>query len=181
MSAARTIGDARAVAETLRVLASEVLAHPAGTDRLAVVGIRRRGDVLARRLVAELAARGHGVPVGTLDITFYRDDLHRIGPHPVAKGTEVDFDLDDRRVILVDDVLHTGRTVRAALDLLADLGRPARIELVVLVDRGGREVPIHADYVGRTVEVGPDSVVTVQVAEIDGADAIVVGAAGAGA
>jgi pyrimidine operon attenuation protein/uracil phosphoribosyltransferase len=181
VTAGRAIGDARVVGEALRAIAGALLAHPAGPDRLAVVGIRRRGDVLARRLAAELATRGHRVPVGTLDITFYRDDLHRIGPHPVAKGTEVDFDLDDRRVILVDDVLHTGRTVRAALDLLADLGRPARVELAVLVDRGGREVPIHADYVGRTVEVGPGSEVTVQVAEIDGADAIVVQAVGDGA
>ena len=176
-SGERRVCDAEGVADAIRRLAAEVLAHPIGNAALVVVGIRRRGDVLARRLADELERQGHEVPVGRLDITFYRDDLHRIGPQPVVKGTEISFDIDDRRVVLVDDVLYTGRTVRAALDLLADLGRPARSELAVLVDRGGHEVPIRADYVIHTVEAGPANAVSVRVQEIDGADEIVIRAA----
>jgi len=173
MSGGQRLADAAGLADAVRNLADAVLAHGPEPGPLAVVGIRRRGDIIARRLGGELEARGQAVDAGTLDITFYRDDLDRIGPQPVVKGTEVAFDVNDRRVVLVDDVLFTGRTARAALDLLFDLGRPARIELAVLVDRGGREVPIAATHVAHTLQVGADLVVAVRVQEIDGADEIV--------
>lgn len=168
----RPICDASGVAEAIRQLAASVLARPSAAP-LAVVGIRRRGDVIARRLLPELAAQGAGdVLFGTLDITFYRDDLHRPGPHPVVKGTEVDFDVTDKRVVLVDDVLFTGRTVRAALGLLFDLGRPASVELAVLAERPGRELPLAADHVIHRLDAAPGEAVEVMVTEIDGADGI---------
>lgn len=177
----RRICDANGVAEAIRQLAAAVLARRSDAP-LAVVGIRRRGDVIARRLVPELQAQGAGdVLAGTLDITFYRDDLHRLGPHPVVKGTEVDFDVTDKRVVLVDDVLFTGRTVRAALGLLFDLGRPAGVELAVIAERPGRELPIAADHVVHRVEATSAEAVKVRVVEIDGEDGVSVVPAEAGA
>jgi pyrimidine operon attenuation protein/uracil phosphoribosyltransferase len=138
--------------------------------RLALVGIRTRGVPLARRLAHSLSGSGPTPPVGALDITLYRDDLTRIAPHPVVHRTEIPFDVSDRDLILIDDVLYTGRTIRAALDCLMDLGRPRVVRLAVLIDRGQRELPIAADYVGRRVECGPADLIQVRLAEIDGAD-----------
>ena len=170
-----TVLDARAVDRTLKRMADEIVEHNDGTEGLVVVGIQRRGVQLAERVCAEIKAReGIDVPRGALDITLYRDDLQTVGPRPVVGPTHLPWELDGKRVVIVDDVLYTGRTVRAALDELADFGRPARIALAVLVDRGGRELPIHADVVGKRVEVGADQRVDVLVQELDGRDAVVV-------
>jgi pyrimidine operon attenuation protein/uracil phosphoribosyltransferase len=166
--------DARAIDRTLRRMADEIVELNHGTDGLVVVGIERRGVQLADRLVARIE-KHEGVPVarGALDITLYRDDLQTVGPRPVVGRTQLPLTLDGRRVVIVDDVLYTGRTIRAALDELADFGRPARIALAVLVDRGGRELPIHADIVGRSVEVAANQRIDVLLAEVDGRDAVV--------
>ncbi len=140
---------------------------------LSVVGIRTRGAVLADRLVADLSRRGFAELLqGTLDITLYRDDLSEIGPRPLVRPTDIGFDIDGQPMLLVDDVLFTGRSVRAALDQLADFGRPSAIRLGVLVDRGGRELPVQPDFVGQTLQVPPGGRVSVRLSETDGYDAI---------
>ena len=170
-----TVLDARAMARTLRRMADEIVELNGGTDELVIVGIQRRGVQLAQRLVAQIREReGVEIPTGSLDITLYRDDLQTVGPRPVVGPTQLPWDLGGKHVVIVDDVLYTGRTVRAALDELADFGRPARIALAVLVDRGGRELPIHADVVGRKLEVDRGDRVDVDVEELDGRDAVVV-------
>jgi pyrimidine operon attenuation protein/uracil phosphoribosyltransferase len=141
---------------------------------LALVGVRTRGAPLAQRLARLIGdAAGTEPPVGALDITLYRDDFTTLAPQPITRGSEILFSIDGRTVVLVDDVLYTGRTVRAALDQLIDFGRPARIELAVLVDRGHRELPVRADYVGRTLSTSRDEAVQVLVREEDGRDEIV--------
>jgi pyrimidine operon attenuation protein/uracil phosphoribosyltransferase len=169
-----TLLDARAMDRTLRRMADEIVELFGGTDDVLVVGIERRGVQLADRIVA-LIAKQEGVTVarGALDITLYRDDLQTVGPRPVVGRTQLPLTLDGKRVVIVDDVLYTGRTIRAALDELADFGRPARIALAVLVDRGGRELPIHADVVGRAVDVAPGQRVDVLLAEVDDRDAVI--------
>ena len=167
--------DAQAVDRTLRRMAEEIVELNDGTDNLIIVGIQRRGVQLADRIARTIKEReGVDVPRGALDITLYRDDLQTVGPRPVVGPTSLPVDIDGQRVVIVDDVLYTGRTVRAALDELADFGRPARIALAVLVDRGGRELPIHADVVGKTIAVAPEDRVDVLVEELDGRDAVVV-------
>ena len=167
--------DARSMARTLRRMADEVVELFSGTDDLILVGIQRRGVQLAERIATFIDEReGVRIARGALDITLYRDDLQTIGPRPVVGKTSLPLSLDDRNVVIVDDVLYTGRTVRAAMDELADFGRPARIALAVLVDRGGRELPIHPDIVGKKVDVGDDERVDVLVEELDGRDAVVV-------
>jgi pyrimidine operon attenuation protein / uracil phosphoribosyltransferase len=167
--------DARAVARTLTRMANEIVELNDGTDGLLLVGIQRRGVQLADRIAAAIAAsEGVTVPQGALDITLYRDDLQAVGARPVVGRTTLPLQLDGRRVVIVDDVLYTGRTIRAALDELTDFGRPARIALAVLVDRGGRELPIHADIVGKTVSVPRGGRVDVAVAELDGRDEVTV-------
>ncbi len=144
-----------------------------GSALPAIVGIRTRGEVLAERLAQRLRAeRGVEIDRGVLDITFYRDDLSRRKGAPMVRATEIDFDPDDRVILLVDDVLHTGRSVRAAMDALTDFGRPKAIRLAVLIDRGGRELPIAADFVGRRVEVPDDRRVQVRLTERDGLDGV---------
>jgi pyrimidine operon attenuation protein/uracil phosphoribosyltransferase len=144
-----------------------------GTDRLALVGIQRRGAELAERLGHIIEQReGVSVPRGVMDITLYRDDLQTIGPRPIIGETNISFDLEGLFVVIVDDVLYSGRTIRAALDQLADFGRPARIGLAVLVDRGGRELPIQADIVGESVAAEAGLRVDVLVSELDGRDAV---------
>mgnify|MGYP002778332963 CR=1 FL=1 len=171
MSAPTVLLDARACERTLRRMADEIVERTGGTDGLVLVGIQRRGVHLAARLAALIDAReGGAVPRGALDITLYRDDLQSIGPRPVVGTTDLPVDIDGTIVVIVDDVLYTGRTVRAALDELADFGRPARILLAVLIDRGGQELPIRADVVGKTVSALPDQNVDVRVAELDGED-----------
>lgn len=154
-------------------MASEIVTFAGGTDRLLLVGIQRRGADLARRIGATIAkAHGTAPPLGALDITLYRDDLETVGPRPVIGETHLP-PLDGRIVVIVDDVLFTGRTVRAAMDEIADFGRPARIGLAVLIDRGGRELPIQADVVGeRLSEVAPHDRVDVLITELDGTDAV---------
>jgi pyrimidine operon attenuation protein / uracil phosphoribosyltransferase len=164
--------DDRALARTLARMATEIIERAQGTDGLVLVGIQRRGVELAGRLRALIAqSEGAQVPWGKLDITLYRDDLQTVGPRPVVGETSLP-DLDGRTVAIVDDVLYTGRTVRAALDECSDFGRPRRILLCVLIDRGGRELPIQADIVGHKVTAGPGDRVDVLVSELDGRDAV---------
>ena len=165
--------DARALSRALQHMAVEVLELTHGTADLVLIGIQRRGVELAERL-AKLIEKDEGVvlPRGALDITLYRDDLETIGPKPVIGETRIPCDLDGKHVVIVDDVLYTGRTVRAALDELADFGRPKRISLCVLVDRGGRELPIQPDVVGKQVKVNSGERVDVLVEELDGKDQV---------
>jgi pyrimidine operon attenuation protein/uracil phosphoribosyltransferase len=170
-----TVLDARALDRTLRRMADQIVELNAGTDNLVIVGIQRRGVQLAERIVRIIKTQeGADIVSGALDITLYRDDLQTVGPRPVVGATTLPWTLDDQHVVIVDDVLYTGRTVRAALDELADFGRPSRIALAVLIDRGGRELPIHADIVGRKVEVGARQRVDVFVEELDGRDEVVI-------
>ena len=160
------------LAKTLERLASEVIERECLED-LALVGIKTRGVPLARRLASLIAERkGVELPVGELDITFYRDDLTLLAEAPIVKGTKIDFPIDDKVVLLVDDVLYTGRTVRAAIDELLDYGRFKALRLLVLVDRGLRELPICPDYVGKRVETRPGEVVEVRLVETDGEDKV---------
>jgi pyrimidine operon attenuation protein/uracil phosphoribosyltransferase len=173
MSTISRIIDEVAFSRVLARMASEVVERCHGTDGLVLVGIQRRGVELAERLVALIEkAEGRAVPLGKLDITLYRDDLQSVGPRPIIGETSLPRELDGQTVVIVDDVLYTGRTIRAALDELADFGRPRRILLCVLVDRGGRELPIRADVVGITVTTAPDDRVDVLVRERDGQDAV---------
>jgi pyrimidine operon attenuation protein/uracil phosphoribosyltransferase len=164
--------DERALARTLARMATEIVEKAQGTEGLVLVGIQRRGVELASRIRA-LIARSEGIspPFGKLDITLYRDDLQTIGPRPVVGETSLP-DLDGKTVAIVDDVLYTGRTVRAALDECSDFGRPRRILLCVLIDRGGRELPIQADIVGKRLTAGSGDRVDVLVSELDGRDAV---------
>ncbi len=165
--------DSDKVNRAMTRIAHEILEHHRGIDGLAIVGIRTRGVPLASRLQANiLKIEGKEIPLGTLDITLYRDDLTTIGPHAVLKETKIHFPIDGRNVILVDDVLFTGRTIRAALDGLMDFGRPGTIQLAVLVDRGHRELPIRADYVGKNVPTHFDETIEVLLEEEDGRDEV---------
>ena len=156
-------------------LSHEIVEKQAGTEGLLLIGIQRRGVPLARRIAAAIAENeGAEIPVGALDITFYRDDLSMVAQQPVVKGTELPSGIDGKTVILVDDVLYTGRTIRAAMDALVDFGRPQAIRLAVLVDRGHRELPIRADHVGKNVPTSREEVVRVHVEEIDGEDAVLI-------
>jgi pyrimidine operon attenuation protein/uracil phosphoribosyltransferase len=161
--------DERAVRRAIARIAREIVERNAGTDSLVLVGIHRRGVELADQIAEEIEkGEGQKVPLGTLDITLYRDDLSVIGPRPVIGASDIPADVEGRTVVIIDDVCYTGRTARAAMDHLADFGRPARIYLCVLVDRGGRELPIQPDFVGRHFEVTPAEDVAVLVPEQDG-------------
>jgi pyrimidine operon attenuation protein / uracil phosphoribosyltransferase len=156
-------------------IAHEILEKNKGSAGLCLVGIRNRGAYLARRLADRVEEiEKEKIPVGALDITLYRDDLTMISQQPVVHKTEIEFDVTDKNVLLVDDVLYTGRTIRAALDALMDLGRPKSIQLAVLVDRGHRELPIRADYVGKNIPTAFNETVEVRLAESDGADEVVI-------
>jgi pyrimidine operon attenuation protein/uracil phosphoribosyltransferase len=168
--------DAAAVARSIKRIAHEITERNGGAEDLALIGIIRRGASLAQRLSAELQHNGdRNIPVGTLDISSYRDDGKGKPGDPRLLARDIPFSLDRKRVVLVDDVLYTGRTVRAALDALADLGRAESIQLAVLVDRGERELPIRADYVGKNIQAPEGQRVYVRLAEIDGTDAVVIG------
>jgi pyrimidine operon attenuation protein/uracil phosphoribosyltransferase len=161
------------VRRTLVRIAHEIVERNVGPERLALVGIHRRGAPLARRLQALLSELLDAeIPCGAADISFYRDDLGRHAEAPVVHASELDFAVDGATVVLVDDVLFTGRTARAAIDVLFDYGRPARVQLAVLVDRGHRELPIRPDYVGKNLPTALDERVNVHVAEIDGSDRV---------
>ncbi|OGX31762.1 MAG: bifunctional pyr operon transcriptional regulator/uracil phosphoribosyltransferase [Omnitrophica WOR_2 bacterium RIFCSPLOWO2_12_FULL_46_30] len=167
--------DVETIARSLMRIAHEILEHNRGSQNLAIVGIRSRGAHLARRL-AECIKKidNKEIPVGILDITLYRDDLTLLAAQPVVHKTEINFDIQDKNIILVDDVLYTGRTIRCALSELIDFGRPKSIQLAVLVDRGHRELPIRADYVGKNIPTSQDEMVEVHLAEVDGKDEVVI-------
>ncbi|WP_261664244.1 bifunctional pyr operon transcriptional regulator/uracil phosphoribosyltransferase PyrR [Deinococcus sp. Marseille-Q6407] len=165
--------DSHEVRRAMTRIAHEIIERNKGAEGLALIGVHTRGIPLAERLAAKLSElEGVEVPTGSLDITLYRDDLSEVARQPIIRETQVPFDLAVRRVILVDDVLFTGRTVRAALDALIDIGRPSGIQLAVLVDRGHRELPIRADYVGKNLPTAQDEVVKVKLQETDGTDSV---------
>jgi len=168
------IMDKQGIARTLQRLTHEILERNRGCADLVLVGIRDRGDILAGRLLKSIEAieKESSLPLGVLDITLYRDDFQRLNENPVIQATDIPFDITDKKVILVDDVLYTGRTIRAAMDALMDFGRPANIQLAVLVDRGHRELPIHADYVGQSVATSASDGVQVLLLEKDGEDGV---------
>lgn len=169
--------DADRISRALTRIAHEIVERNRGVDQLALIGVRSRGVPLAWRIARSLQEiTGDAVGTGALDITLYRDDLmrHQVGPQPLVRRTEIAFSIDDRTIVLVDDVLYTGRTTRAALDALIDFGRPRAIQLVVLVDRGHRELPIKADYVGKNIPTARHESVQVRLLELDGADEVIV-------
>jgi len=156
-------------------IAHEILEKNKGISNLCLIGIRNRGVYLAQRLAKNIKnIEGENVPVGILDITLYRDDLTLISSQPVVHKTEIDFDINDKTIVLVDDVLYTGRTVRAALDALIDFGRPKIIQLAVLVDRGHRELPVRADFVGKNIPTAKNETIEVRLEETDGKDEVVI-------
>lgn len=167
--------DQVAMDKTLGRIAHEIVEHFKSIDDIAIIGIKNRGAYLGERLADKLEQIvERRPPVGALDITLYRDDLTQASEQPVVRATEIDFDIDGMRIILVDDVLFSGRTIRCALDALIDFGRPSQIQLAVLVDRGHRELPIRADYVGKNVPTSFKETVEVRLKETDGADEVVI-------
>jgi pyrimidine operon attenuation protein/uracil phosphoribosyltransferase len=172
----RRIMTADEIRRAIVRISHEVVEKQAGTEGLVLVGIQRRGVPLARRLADAIEEHeGARLAVGALDITFYRDDLSMLAQQPVVKGTDLPFDVTGSTVVLVDDVLYTGRTIRAAMDALMEYGRPQAIRLAVLVDRGHRELPIRADHVGKNVPTSREEIVHVRVEEIDGEDGVDIG------
>lgn len=167
--------DGDGIRRALTRIAHEIIERNKGTENLVLIGIRRRGVPLARRLAEKIKEiEGSLVPVGMLDITLYRDDLSTLAQQPLVRQTEVNFPVKGKKVVLVDDVLYTGRTSRAALDAVMDLGRPRNIQLAALIDRGHRELPIRADYVGKNVPTSRRELVEVRLAETDGKDEVVI-------
>jgi pyrimidine operon attenuation protein/uracil phosphoribosyltransferase len=167
------IMDARGLDRTLARLAHEIIERNRGAENLVIVGLRTRGAPIAKRLRAKIKEiEGIEVPFGILDITFYRDDVTKRSEALLAQTTKIPFDIDGKVVLVVDDVLYTGRTIRAAMDALVDFGRPARIELAVMVDRGHRELPIKADYVGKSLLTSLGEEVAVRLKSIDGVDRV---------
>jgi len=170
---ARQIMTAEEIRRALVRISHEVVEKHGGTADLALVGIQRRGVPLAERLALDIAEHeGVAIPVGALDITFYRDDLSLVARQPIVKGTDLPFDLIGSTIVIVDDVLYTGRTVRAAMDALMDFGRPHAIRLAVLIDRGHRELPVRADHVGKNVPTSQAEVIHVHLLEVDGDDTV---------
>lgn len=173
------IADARQMSRSVIRLSHEIIEHNKGAGNLCVIGIRTRGDFLAKRIAEKISEiEKVTVPLGTLDITLYRDDVRQKLKLPELKRTEVPFDITDKQVVLVDDVLFTGRTIRSAMDALIDIGRPNTIQLAVLVDRGHRELPISADYVGKNQPTSVKEAIVVHLAEVDGTDEILLVAEG---
>ncbi|MBE3589516.1 MAG: bifunctional pyr operon transcriptional regulator/uracil phosphoribosyltransferase PyrR [Firmicutes bacterium] len=169
------IMDKSAIERSLRRMAHEIIERNEDLSQVVLVGIRRRGVPLAQRLARYIAEfEGVEVPVGVLDITLYRDDLTLKSPAPEVQGSDIPVDIQGRAVVLVDDVLYTGRTVRAALDALVDIGRPAQIQLAVLIDRGHRELPIRADYVGKNVPTSRREVIECRLSEVDGREQVMI-------
>jgi pyrimidine operon attenuation protein/uracil phosphoribosyltransferase len=170
-----TIMDEMAVNRALTRIAHEIIERNKGVDNVVLIGIRRRGGPLADRLAERIEAiEGVKVPVGILDITLYRDDLTTLASQPLVRRTEVNFNINHKIIVLVDDVLFTGRTVRAAMDALIDLGRPTSIQLAVLVDRGHRELPVKADFIGKNVPTAKQENIAVWVRELDGDDKVII-------
>lgn len=173
MSKKTVLMDKKAIMRTLLRLTHEILEKNHGTEDLVIVGIRNRGDCLAKRIIQMIKEiEGKDIPFGVLDITLYRDDFQRLTESPVVGETEISTDVTDKKVVLVDDVLYTGRTIRAAMDALIDFGRPGLIQLAVLVDRGHRELPIKADYVGKNVPTHSGQDIQVLCQEVDNNDQV---------
>jgi pyrimidine operon attenuation protein/uracil phosphoribosyltransferase len=169
------IMDSTALQRALNRIAHQIIERNPRVDELALIGIRTRGVPLAQRLSSAIKGiEGKSVPTGILDITLYRDDLTAIASHPVVRKTDIPFSIADKTVILVDDVLYTGRTIRSALDALIDFGRPRAIQAAVLIDRGHRELPIHADYVGKNVPTASNELVHVMLKEIDNEEQVII-------
>jgi len=176
MDNSETILDAADIDRIITRITHKILEVHRGTENLTLIGIQTRGVYLAKRLQAKIKKiEGIEIPTGDMDITLYRDDWTRISHHPVVQATDILFSVDGKQIVLVDDVLYTGRTTRAAMDAVIDFGRPDRIELAVLVDRGHRELPIQADYVGKIVETRRRETINVLLAEHDGEDRVVIG------
>lgn len=164
----RQLLSSQEIERTLQRLAHEIVEKCSGAKDLAFVGVRRRGVPLSQRLAQSIKSFTQiDVPVGTLDITLYRDDLSTVGPHPIVQSTDIEFPVDDRDLVVVDDVLYTGRTIRAAMNGLFDLGRPRRIRLCVLIDRGHRELPVEATFIGKHIQTSDSEIVEVRLREID--------------
>lgn len=167
--------DDQDIARAVTRIAHEIIEKNKGIEDVVFIGIQRRGVPLARRIAERVQeTEGKKIPVGILDITFYRDDLSALSEHPVVNGTQMDFSVTGKRVILIDDVLYTGRTIRAAMDAIIDLGRPKLIQLAVLVDRGHRELPIRPDYVGKNIPTSKNEEITVRLVETDGIDLVTI-------
>lgn len=174
MDTAQTILDDTDIERILRRISHEILETHRGAKDLSLIGIHTRGVFLAKRIQSRLQEiEGTQIPTGEMDITLYRDDWTRISQHPIVQATNISFSVEGRQIILVDDVLYTGRTTRAALDALVDFGRPDRIELAVLVDRGHRELPIQANYVGKTIDTRRSETVNVSLSECDDRDSVI--------
>jgi len=175
LSEKAVILDADGIRRALTRIAHEIIERNKGVEEVALIGIRRRGVPLAERLAKRIKQiEGKDIPIGVLDITLYRDDLTTITQQPVIHRTDISFAVDNKTLVLVDDVLFTGRTVRAALDAIIDLGRPNSIQLAVLVDRGHRELPIRADYVGKNVPTSKKEIISVYLTELDNDDKVVI-------
>ncbi len=175
LSEKAVILDADGIRRALTRIAHEIIERNKGVEEVALIGIRRRGVPLAERLAKRIKEiEGKDIPIGVLDITLYRDDLTTIDQQPVIHRTDISFAVDNKTLVLVDDVLFTGRTIRAALDAIIDLGRPNAIQLAVLVDRGHRELPIRADYVGKNVPTSKKEIISVNLTELDKVDKVII-------
>lgn len=175
MRAGKQILDAADIDRMITRITYEILERHKGVEDLALIGIHTRGVYIAKRIQEKIKSiEGENVETGEIDITFYRDDWTSIGHHPVVRNTEISFSVDKKKIVLIDDVLYTGRTIRSAMDALIDFGRPARIELAVLVDRGFRELPIQADYVGKYLKTIRSETVNIMMSEIDEKDHVVI-------
>jgi pyrimidine operon attenuation protein/uracil phosphoribosyltransferase len=169
------IMDENGIFRAVTRIAHEIIEKNKGIDDLVLIGIQRRGVPLAKMIAEKiLEVEGNSVSVGILDITFYRDDLSTLSEHPVINGTQIDFSVTDKIVVLVDDVIYTGRTARAAIDALMDIGRPRMIQLAILIDRGHRELPIRSDYVGKNVPTSRNEVINVKLYDIDKVNAVTI-------
>jgi pyrimidine operon attenuation protein/uracil phosphoribosyltransferase len=166
--------DEHAISRALTRISHEIIERNKGLSDLVIIGIQRRGVPMAKRIASILESiEAVRPPVGILDITFYRDDLSMLSSHPIVNGTDIPFDVNDKTIVLVDDVLYTGRTVRASIEALFDMGRPASIQLAIMVDRGHRQLPVRADYVGKNVPTSNSESIRVELSEVDGADRVV--------
>ncbi|NMA34221.1 MAG: bifunctional pyr operon transcriptional regulator/uracil phosphoribosyltransferase PyrR [Clostridiaceae bacterium] len=175
------IMDESAIMRAVTRIAHEIIERNKGVDDVRLIGIQRRGVPLAKMIAAKIReVEGRDVPTGILDITFYRDDLSMLSEHPVVNGTEINFPVTDKIIVLVDDVIYTGRTARAAIDAVMDTGRPRIIQLAILIDRGHRELPIRADYVGKNVPTSRSEMVNVKVVEFDGVNKVTLSDIGPG-